>query len=105
MRTWDSCDYFAGPVHLFHERTYFSSNWLVPVYSSQWIGGLLTLAEAEEICKRWPALSPMREFYAEESEVRAWFLSCKDNAEAIRFCQSADFDAIHARMDSQLQTA
>jgi len=96
-RLWDSCDYFAGEIHLFHERTYFPYNVFRPVCSEQWLDGGGTEAEMTALAAKHGGKA-MKQFYAEEG-VDAYFLAFNDNEKAIAFCRTEDFDKLVLTLD------
>lgn len=111
-RTWQSCDYWQGRTHLFHERTYCRTlprnphrndprpaslaalAWLTggsAPHSVQWFSGSLTEAEARAVCARNPGIGYRPEFYPAEDGPALFFLSCDDTDRALTFTHTADF--------------
>ena len=92
-RNWQSCDYSANGVSLFHERTYFPHSPFKPVRSEQWLGGLGSRAEIEALAIKHGGF-PMEDFYPSDPENPDYFLAFRDNERAVAFCRTEDFDAL-----------
>jgi hypothetical protein len=87
MRTWQSCDYYANGVELFHERTYFPHSPFKAITVEQWTSAVGSMAEIEALAAKHSGTA-LECFYEEN----LWFLSFRDSDKAIAFCRSADFD-------------
>ena len=110
-RDWQSCDYWAKGVELFHERTYVrwapapflghqrtpaEVHWLSggPAENSeQWFPGRGTEAEIEGIAKTHGGFVH-EEFYPADDDQPLYFLAFDDTSKALAFCRSRDFDRL-----------
>jgi hypothetical protein len=115
-RTWQSCDYWAQGVELFHERTYVrwapapflghqrtpaEAHWLAggPGLDSvsQWMPGSGTRKEIGALAQKYAGHS-VRSHYAPE-DADDYFLAFRDTEKALAFCRTADFDALCLTME------
>jgi hypothetical protein len=110
-RRWQSCDYFVGQQHLFHERSFVRTRppsrlpptpaqlfWVsggpdLGESTIQWFDGLGTYAEVNELARKHDGVAEP-EFYPEDPENPAYFLAFNDTEKALAFCRTDDFDAL-----------
>jgi hypothetical protein len=110
-RHWQSCDYFVGRTHLFHERAYLRS---APAGArSSTPAGLLWLASGpalEDATEQWFDIHGTRDeietlaaahggeaiesFYPEDEGNPDYFLAFRSTDRALAFCRSKAFDAL-----------
>lgn len=120
-RSFQTCDYYVGHTHLFHERTYHTNlcgkrgllSRLIgaksqkerdtiaaePDKNAQWMPGGGTAAEMEKLAKKHGG-HIIEEFYAEEGS-DSYFLAFNDTEKALAFCRTADFDKLCATMEKR----
>ncbi len=113
QRNWQSCEYYRGDIHLFHERTfvrllprtgsiprnrtpaerYWSLGGPELSDSVQWFDGLVTLEQAKEICERHKELGLEYEedHYPPEDAPMMYFLTTHSNDNAMKFIETEDF--------------
>jgi hypothetical protein len=115
-RTWQSCDYYVGETHLFHERvamrmpavtlrkpnvrlrhplTPAETFWLAFGPESvprQWMPGGGTRAEMQTLADKHGGYI-IEAFYAPEG-ADDWFLAFRDTDKALAFCRTEDFDRL-----------
>jgi hypothetical protein len=92
QRGWDACNYVVNGIELFHERTYFPHNPFKQIHSEQWMPGVGTKAEIDELAAKYGGKS-IEHFYAPEG-ANAWFLAFNDNDKAIGFCLTEEYDRL-----------
>lgn len=110
---WQSCDYFVGDQHLFHERTYIrrrpffarrqaptpaESHWLaggpsLDESTTQWFDGLGSKRMIEALAEKHGGRA-VEDFYPVDHDNPEYFLAFDDTEKALAFCRTADFDAL-----------
>lgn len=107
-RRWQSCNYHAKGVKLFHERSYsrtlprstreptlaetlwFLGGPAIGDNAEQWTGANGTKAEIEALAAKHGGFA-VEEFYAPEGS-DSYFLAFHDTETALAFCRTEDFD-------------
>jgi hypothetical protein len=113
-RNWQSCDYSANGIELFHERTFVRTLpkpghlghspaallWAamgpeIDDATHQWLPGCGSRAEIEALAAKVGGTAHALEvFYPPEDGPAPYFLAFRNTDEAIAFCRTPDFDAL-----------